>query len=174
MVRPKDLYFVKRKGKLISLIIDFRKHKTNKLGIYSGKVEAICSCKTGICPVHIIDKYMRWRESEYGPAIKSPLLLRLDNRPIPQHHVNFLIKNLVIKMGLDPKLYSSHTLRSGRATDLARALKPAWFIKKWGRWRSDCWQDFYAKLDFSDIAKISNLSLHELGILDNSITRSAN
>ena len=169
IVLREDLQFIGNSTNPRGLIIDFKLHKTNKFGIYSGKVECICSCNLGICPVHIIYKFVRYRDSEYGPSLKHPLLLQLKELPLPQYAVNHMIKNLILKMGLDPKLYSSHSLRAGRATDLARAMKPAWFIKKWGRWRSDCWQDFYAKLDMSDIAKISNLTWHELGIANNAI-----
>ena len=90
-------------------------------------------------------------------------------KPVRAAHVNNLIKALAVRLKLEPTLYASHSLRSGRATDLARAMKPTWFIKKWGRWRSDCWQDFYAKLDFSDIAKLSKLSLNQLGLSGNSL-----
>ena len=164
-----DLLFIGNQRNPNALILDFKLHKTNKHGIYSAKVECICSCDLGICPVHIIYKFMKVRDGEYGDDPHLPFLLRLNEMPIPQYAVNHLIKNLTIKMGLDPTLYSSHSLRSGRATDLARANKPAWFIKKWGRWRSDCWQDFYAKLDLRDIAVLSNLSWHQLGIADNSL-----
>ena len=169
IVLRRDLQFIGDPNNPKALIIDFKLHKTNKFGIYSGKVECICSCHIGICPVHIIFHFTKIRDKEYGPSSHHPLLLRLNEMPIPQYAVNHLIKNLIIKMGLNPNLYSSHSLRAGRATDLARALKPSWFIKKWGRWRSDCWQDFYAKLDMSDIAIISNLSWHELGIANNAI-----
>ena len=167
VVRPKDLTFIGPKRKLKALIIDFRQHKTNKHGIYSGKVECVCSCDIGICPVHIIKSFIDKREKEYGSAEQAPLLLTLEEKPIRSTQVNFAVKNFVAKMKLNPKEYSSHSLRSGRATDLARTLKPNWFIKKWGRWRSDCWENFYAKLDFTDIAIIANKSLHELGLLDN-------
>ena len=170
VIRPKDITFIGHTNNLKSLIIDFKQHKTNKSGIYSGKVECICSCDVGICPVHIIYNFLRKRKKEYGVAYRAPLLLKLNEKPLPPTHVNHAIKNLAIKMGLDPKKYSSHSLRSGRATDLARTLKPSWFIKKWRRWRSYCWQDFYAKLDFTDMAKIANKSLHELGLFDNKLT----
>lgn len=169
IVLGEDLQFIGQPDNPHALIIDFKTHKTNKFGIYCGKVECICSCETGICPVHIIFKFTKWREREYGPARKDPLLLRLNEKPLPQYAVNHMIKNLIAKMGLDISKYSSHSLRSGRATDLARAMKPAWFIKKWGRWRSDCWQDFYAKLDLTDIATLSNLSWHQLGIANNAL-----
>ena len=157
-----------------ALIIDFRLHKMNKPGIYSGMVECICSCNAGICPVHIIFKFTSWREREFSPALQAPLLLQLKGKPILQNHLNFCTKNLILKMDLDPNLYSSHSLRSGRATDLARALKPTWFIKKWGRCCSDVCQDFHAKLDFSDMGKLSQPSLHQLGLVDNNLINNQN
>lgn len=166
-----DLQFIGDSNNPFALQLDFKTHKTNKFGIYSGKVECICSCDIGICPVHIIWRFTKLRDQEYGTDIawKHPLLLRLNMKPLPQYAVNHLIKNLILKMGLDPSKYSSHSLRSGQATHLARAGHSAWFIKKWGRWRSNCWEDFYAKLDLTDIAIISNLSWHQLGIANNAL-----
>ena len=60
---------------------------------------------------------------------------------------------------------------------MARALKPAWFIKN-GRddvqkyAALEVWQDFYVKLDFSDVAELSKLFLHELGMVDNQLLNS--
>lgn len=47
------------------------------------------------------------------------------------------IKKAVSKQGLDPALYSTHSLRAGGATDLLRAGTPLEIIRKAGRWRSD-------------------------------------
>lgn len=169
VIRECDLLWIGNPYNPSALIIDFRLHKSNKLGIYSAKVEAICSCDTGVCPVHIIFRFLKIRNSEFINVFDKPLLLNLSNMPMRQQHVNNFIKNIIIKMKLDPTDYSSHSLRSGRATDLARTLKPTWFIKKWGRWRSNCWEDHYAKLDFSDIAIIANIPLQALGLSDNTI-----
>ena len=171
VVLRKDLQFIGPKKRISALIIDFKKHKTNKYDLYCGKVECICSCDTGICPVHIIKRFVKMRDSYLNKKKywDKPLFMQLNKKPLAQYAMNNLIKNMIIKMGLKPEFYSSHSLRSGRATDLARAQKPSWFIKKWGRWRSDCWETFYAKLDLSDIARLSNLNWHQLGIANNAI-----
>ena len=148
-----------------ALIIDFWVHKTNKLGIYCGKVECFCSCQTGICPDHTSFNFIAWKKRKYGDALNDPLLIRLNEKPLSQSHINFCIKNLIYKMSLNPDHHSSHSLRSG--SNWLEALKQAWFIKKWGRWRSDVWHDFHVKLDFTDNAKLSNESLHQLCIVDN-------
>ena len=171
IVNVKDLTLIRNGLNLKSILIDFRFHKTNKEGIYSGKVEAVCSCETGICPVHVIARYLEIRWKIWGTRFEdAPLLLTSKGNPVRKAHVNNLIKSLARDMNLDDSVYSSHSLRSGRATDLARAMKPAWFIKKWGRWRSECWQDFYVKLDFTDIARLSKLTWAELGLSGNDIS----
>ena len=170
IICPDDLELIYNGDSLISIIIDFKYHKSNKDGIYCGKVDAICACDTGICPIHMLQRYLEIRNRTWrDKGSKYPLLITSKGLPIRAAHVNNLLKALAIKIAIDPTLYSSHSMRSGRATDLARALKPSWFIKKWGRWRSECWQDFYAKLDFSDIAKLSKLTLVDLGLSGNSL-----
>ena len=172
IVRFCDLTFIGRSSnEFKSLIIDFRIHKANQHGLYAAKVEAICSCRTGLCPVHIIFKFLQCRNQVWNDAIDQPLLLQAHKAcPLNSGHVNNLVKNLIAKIGLNPLEYSSHSLRSGRATDLTRSNVLSHHIQKWGRWRSDCWKEHYAKLDCSDIARLTSLSLHELG-LRNNVTR---
>ena len=84
VIRPMNFTFIGPKNELKSLIIDFRQHKTNKCGIYSGKVECVCSGDMEICPVHIFKKFLLKRRKEYGPAIKAPLLLKLNKKQYSQ------------------------------------------------------------------------------------------
>lgn len=167
IVRFCDLTFIGHQP-LKSLIIDFRKHKANQHGLYCAKVEALCCCKQGMCPVHIIWQYLQFRNKIWSNANNSPLLLQLNNGyPLNSNHVNNLVKNMVTKLKLNPYDYSSHSLRSGRATDLSRCNVKDEHIQKWGRWRSDCWKEHYAKLDHSDIAEITSLTLSDLGVVRN-------
>lgn len=47
------------------------------------------------------------------------------------------IKKMVLRIGLDTRWYSNHSLRAGGATDLFVARVPYPIIKKMGRWKSD-------------------------------------
>ena len=172
VIRREDIQIVRNVGVRCpaSIIIDFKRHKSNRWGLYNAKVEAICACETGICPTKLLTKFVKVRDDRWGSSRNLPLLLKKDKPwPVKSTEVNNAIKSLIDKIDLNPKVYSSHSLRSGRATDLARANVSAIGIKKWGRWRSNCWEEFYAKLDYSDIAKLSKLSLHQLGIANNSL-----
>lgn len=169
-----DVEIVRNKSKwIISIIIDFKKHKANRFGLYDAKIAVDCVCgKMDYCPIHeAIWKFLKVRDYHYGTDPKIPLLMKLDGMPLSQTHVRNLMKNIARALGLNPKFYVPHSLRSGRCTDLVRARKPEWAIKKWGRWRSDCWFDHYLKMDASDIAKIAALSYDDLGIQDSTILR---
>jgi len=169
LVRRCDIEMIYDNDKLVMMTVDFRHHKTNKEGIYSGKVDSCCECENGLCGIHLIERFIKLRDREWTDAHNFPLLVQLSGKPMRAIHMNNLLKFLARNMGIDPTFYSSHSLRAGRATDLARAQTPTWLIKKWGRWRSDCWQDLYAKLDCSDIAKITKRSLVSLGLSGNAI-----
>ena len=161
------------RGWIKSIIIDFKKHKANRFGLYDAKVAVDCVCgRMDYCPIHEgIWKYIKVRDYYFGDEPGTPLLMQLNGKPISQTQIRNLMKNVARALGLNPKFYVPHSLRSGRCTDLVRARKPEWAIKKWGRWRSDCWFDHYLKMDASDIAKISSLSDDELGIQNSTILR---
>ena len=155
-----------------SIIINFKKHKANKFGLYNAKVATNCTCTTTtdpLCPVHVLLQFLKLRDREFGSEPNTPLLLGLNGMPLSQTQFRNFMKKAAIHLRLDPKFYSPHSLRSGRCTDLKRARKPDWAIKIWGRWRSDCWKTHYLKLDMSEIAKVSNLTYDELGIQDSHI-----
>jgi integrase len=54
-----------------------------------------------------------------------------------------LIKRVAASIGLDPSLFSGHSLRAGGATDLFAAQVPYPTIKKMGRWVSDAAMLYY-------------------------------
>ena len=112
-----------------ALLIDFHFHKTNKFKLYCWKVECRCSCHADEYPVHIPFKFTKWRECECGPVMHEPWLVW--EKAIPQRQMNFCVKNLMMKLDLDLNLQSSHSLWSSSTTHLARALRPALFIRKW-------------------------------------------
>ena len=54
-----------------------------------------------------------------------------------------IIKKVAVELGLDPSIYSTHSLRAGGATDLFVARVPYFAIKKMGRWKSDSAMLYY-------------------------------
>ncbi len=62
------------------------------------------------------------------------------------------IKKVVVKIGLDPKSCSGHSLRARGATDLFVAKVSYLIIKKAGRWKSDAALLYYR--DDEDVAQV--------------------
>ena len=66
---------------------------------------------------------------------------------------NVFLKDIIARIGLDPKRYSSHSFRAGAATTAAEAGLPDWLIKSLGRWSSAAYQ-IYISTPPSLLAKV--------------------
>ena len=75
--------------------------------------------------------------SPYEPS--SPLFRFSSGRLLSYRVYNTIIKRLVQLAGLDPSLYSTHSVRAGAATQAARAGLQPDSIKRLGRWRSQAY-----------------------------------
>ena len=53
------------------------------------------------------------------------------------------IKAAVRSIGLNPRLFSGHSLRAGGATDLFALRVPYGIIKRLGRWKSEAFLIYY-------------------------------
>jgi integrase len=73
------------------------------------------------CPVRCLDAWLAVRRP-FGPG---PLFTRLDNRAktfeLQPERICILVKDAVARIGLDPTLYGSHSLRSGLVTAAGEA-----------------------------------------------------
>ena len=49
------------------------------------------------------------------------------------------LEHVLLRVGLDPTVYSGHSFRIGAATSAAHAKVPDHMIKTLGRWSSDCY-----------------------------------
>ena len=59
------------------------------------------------------------------------------------------------KIGLNPKLFGLHSLRSGGATSAANAGVPDRLFKRHGRWRSENAKDYCIKDDLKALLSVS-------------------
>ena len=157
----KHLEFMKNKdGSVRSVVFNIPKSKCNQFGDFVERQEAACTCGHKDCDVlclpHLYIEYFKLRKRN-GETLKptSPVLV-IGDAPMKQEHINNFVKYIATFHGLDPSQYRAHSLRSGRTTDLAKGGVPAWIIKKWGRWATACWEKHYAKLDCSDLSRLTN------------------
>lgn len=156
---------------IVQATLNVRHHKGDPRGRRDAHVPVRCICSAEgrpvdvfHCPVHALIRFVGMRAAE-GFSDDDPLFVCEERRTqLLASHVNNLIRGWVLLLDLDPADYSAHCLRSGRATDLARGKIPAYLIKKFCRWLSDCWEEHYLKLDFSDLAKVTGVSLEKLNL----------
>ena len=83
------------------------------------------------CPFDIIYKFTQLR----GPINydEEPLFIFRDGSVVKPTHVRSLLKKILRSLNLDPTLYDTHSLRIGRATDLAKYGYSVEYIKRLGR-----------------------------------------
>ena len=77
----------------------------------------------------------------YGP-IRTPSIIHwntLAGRQFSTSDITSAVRSLCVAAGLDPLLYSSHSLRIGGATDLAMPGGTEVECRMAGRWHSDVW-----------------------------------
>jgi len=87
-----------------------------------------------ICPVQIIKDYLKFR-----PNCTDYLFLHRDGKPVYRTCYSRILKACVSYIGKDVARYNTHSIRIGRATDLAMAGTPVHLIKETGRWKSDAY-----------------------------------
>ena len=89
-----------------------------------------------ICPFKILSNYLGVRRG--FRSFDEPFFVFRDKAPVTPHNFRSLLKESVIKLGLETKFYGSHSFRASRAVDLWKLQVPISIISKLGRWNSKC------------------------------------
>ena len=89
------------------------------------------------CPVRALQMYLQMR-----PNVGGPLFLTSSGKPLERRVVSRVIKESVHRLGLNSDMYDTHSLRVGRATDLAQQGVPDHVIRETGRWNSNAYQKY--------------------------------
>ena len=167
MLQHKHLKWSVKHQRITSLAIKFEKSKVNQLGDKTEVVGAECLCQQGlICAPHVIWRLFQAKAKHLNRTATSndPVLYwesKSKCKALNRDKISNYIKNMAKQFGLNIKEYQLHSLRIGRASDLARIGTPRWLIAKWGRWASDCWELIYARLDFTDIMQLTGTPLNK-------------
>lgn len=99
-------------------VVTVRRSKTDQVG--NGAQVAIWRQKDGSrCPVVALETYMRGARITAGPIFRPFYKGTLLDRRLSDRAVAMLVKAAVASLGLDPALYSGHSLRSGFVTTAA-------------------------------------------------------
>ena len=88
------------------------------------------------CPYEILRNYLKVRKSFIFPW--EPFFVFKDCSLVQPYHVRKILKKTLLIAGFDPKLYSFHSLRGGRALDLHYTMHlSVESVKVLGRWKSN-------------------------------------
>ena len=87
------------------------------------------------CPYLMLKYYSNIRGG--FASNQEPFFIFTDGLPVTPYHVTSCMKKALKDVGFNKKLYSSHSLRSGRSCDLYALGVPINKIKKLGRWTSN-------------------------------------
>ncbi len=104
-----------------------------------------------ICPVHELKHFM-----DSVPGLPNEPLFRLAGAILNRDMVTKMLDALCDRLGLDKKLFKSHSFRKGGATALKNAGVPDSVIKVIGRWLSNSYR-LYVQYSDGDLFKFSDL-----------------
>ena len=68
------------------------------------------------------------------------MLTMVDGTVLPKVVIERLLKEAALRLGLDPRIMSSHSLRAGGCTAMFNAKFADHEIQRRGRWVSNCWK----------------------------------
>ena len=143
-LRRKDIRFEGRKK--VNLRIKLRKTKTDQ---FSTSFVQVFETKATSCPVNAMRAYLKF----FNHNINDPLFW-FQAHPLSSVKFNEVLRQVLFLSGFNPKVYSSHSLRSGAASAAADHGVPAWLIQKLGR--------FFFFFFFFSIQKIINYIMTHL------------
>ena len=140
VLKAKDVNIGTNKDKLLFILYSSKTHdkgnRPQRIKINSNRDE-----KSGhyvhrhVCPFRIIKEYYNKRGNYKDDD--EPFFIFRDGTPVKPCNANAVLKQAIDNLGLDSSLYSMHSFRIGRATDLIRYGYTIEQVKRMGRWRSN-------------------------------------
>ena len=126
---------------------------------HSHKNKSSMECRTEIfCSFEILSAYNEARGGYLNE--NEQLFVFSDNSPVTASHVRKVLRKCLRNLTLNHKLYTTHSFRSGRASDMLREHRSIEYIKRCGRWRSNAVYKYLHDSYFLSLQK----SLKELTI----------
>ena len=133
-----------RNHRVVSMVVRLPTCKSNKFGDKIHRVVMTCTCKVGLCPVHLTWKLLK---TYSGKVVRGPVFRWADDTFVTGGELNKLIKKGCRELKLPVKKFSAKCLRSGGASYMEQNGMALRMIQKLGRWSegSKTFQNFYSK-----------------------------
>ena len=116
------MHVAKNKDKILAILYSSKMHSKESLpqrikitGVKHLRKES----KTKFfCPFMILKQYLSYR-GDYE-SITEPFFIFRNGVPVQQNNVRLVLSKLIKNLWLNPRLYGTHSLRTGRASDLLK------------------------------------------------------
>ena len=136
-IMVKDVQIADNKEKVRFVL---RSSKTHGLYQKPQIVKITSSAKTShelnqFCPYSLIREYVSYRPNYRDET--EPFFVFRDNSALQPSQARAVMKKIIKKLGLNEKLYNTHSYRAGRAVDLVDLKVPVTVVAKLGRWSSN-------------------------------------
>ena len=137
-VKVTDVHITHNNSKALFIL---RSSKTHHKGQRPQKIEILCdrsrprNDRSHFCPVQLAREYSSIRKSYLTES--EPFFVFSDRSPIPADQIRRVLREVINNLGLNGKLYDTHSFRGGRATDLKKLGYSVDDVKAAGRWRSN-------------------------------------
>ena len=134
----KDISFTESEGKEeVRITLPTYKHSSEPATL------TIPASRDKYCPVRYLHNYLQVRGNQPGPIFLMP-----NGSPVNRAFIASRLKELLIISGKNPALYNTHSLRIGRASDLAARGTPDHLIRHTGRWSTEAYLGYIRFADF--------------------------
>ena len=138
-IKAIDTHIADNKTKVLFVLCSSKTHglytKLQLVRISSRELGTGRNNNKAFCPYKLLNDYFLLRPTYDTPY--EPLFIFRDRTPVTSSQFRSYLKFILNKAGFNEKLYGTHSLHSGRATDLLKFHIPVSTIKKIGRWSSN-------------------------------------
>ena len=134
-IKAKDMHVGKNKRKIMAILFSSKTH-----GVHSSPQEIRIWADHELshvkfCPFAIAQDFGRLRGGYTSDD--DPFFVFQDGTAVKPVNVRGILRKMLKKMGLNSKLYDTHSFRIGRASDLMKNGYSIDRIKQLGRWKSN-------------------------------------
>ena len=135
-----NVHVATNKNKILIILPTSKTHgkgdQPQKIKITANDDTSSCLSRSRhFCPFNLMQKYIEIRGGYDTPD--DQFFVLSDKSPLKADSVRSVLKELVTRVGLEPKFYSVHSIRAGRASDLAKFHYSVDEIRRCGRWSSN-------------------------------------
>ena len=131
-IKVKNVHVGQNKNKILIILYTSKTHGHESV---PQEIKITGQTKRHFCPFRLTHKFMHLRGG--FSSDQEQFFVFSDGSPVQPMHIHDTLWKLLSKVNLNPLLYNTHSLRSGRSCDLIKFGYSIEQVKKLGRWKSN-------------------------------------